>query len=93
MPSCPWQRVATDLLEWQNSQYLIVVNYYSRYIETVKLSSASSSDVIGHLKSIFAHHGIPEVVIPDSRPQDSSEHFTKFIHTLKAVPNPMELQR
>ena len=78
MPKRPWQKVATDLFEWKKSQYLIVVDYYSRYIETAKLSSTNSSDVIRHLKSIFARHGIPEVVMSDNGPQYSSDQFAKF---------------
>ena len=27
----PWQNVATDLFKFENEQYLIVVDYYSRY--------------------------------------------------------------
>ena len=78
MPNRPWERVATDLFEWQKSQYLIVVDYYSRYIEVAKLTSTSSPEVIKHLKSVFARHGIPEVIMSDNGPQYSSEQFTDF---------------
>ena len=32
LPRLPWQKIAIDLFDWQNSAYLIVVNYYSRFI-------------------------------------------------------------
>ena len=51
-----------------------MVDYYSRFIEIAKLSSTSSSMVITHLKSIFARHGIPEVVVSDNGPQLSCSH-------------------
>ena len=47
-------------------------------MEIARLSSATSSDVINHLKSIFARHGIPESVISDNRPQYSAELFQAF---------------
>ena len=71
-PIFPWQKVATDLFDGKGITYLLVVDYYSRFIEIAKLSTTTSSDVIRHLKSIFAHHGIPEVVISDNGPQYSS---------------------
>lgn len=29
----PWQRVGTDLFEWRKANYLLVVDYHSRFIE------------------------------------------------------------
>lgn len=49
----PWKKVATDLFEWQKSRYLLIVDYYSRFIEIAKLSSTTSVNVINHLKRIF----------------------------------------
>ena len=56
----------------------MVVDYYSRYIEIAKLISTSSNDVIRHLKSIFAHHSIPESVVSDNGPQYSAISFSNF---------------
>ena len=78
MPSQPWQKVAADLFEWRKSQYLLVVDYYSRFIEISKLSATSSPQVITHLKSIFARHGILQTVLSDNGPQYSSDQFAMF---------------
>ncbi|XP_014676649.1 PREDICTED: uncharacterized protein K02A2.6-like [Priapulus caudatus] len=72
MPDRPWQKVATDLFELKKSKYLLVVDYYSRYIEVSRLESTSSRAVINHMKSIFARHGIAETVISDNGPQYAS---------------------
>ena len=58
--------------------YLLVVDYYSRYIEVAKLTSTSANSVITHLKSIFSRHGIPETVISDNGPQYSAGVFEEF---------------
>uniref|UniRef100_A0A3P9ISX4 Integrase catalytic domain-containing protein n=1 Tax=Oryzias latipes TaxID=8090 RepID=A0A3P9ISX4_ORYLA len=42
------------------------------------LSYTRSMDVVVHLKSIFARHGIPEVLVTDNRPQFSGSHFQAF---------------
>ena len=70
--------MGTDLFEWNKSTYLLVVDYYSRYIEVAKLRSTSVDEVILHTKSIFARHGIPEQVLSDNGPQYSSEAYTQF---------------
>lgn len=78
LPSRPWQKVGTDLLEWKKVDYLLVVDYYSRYIEVAKLTSTSASSVTTHLKPIFSCHGIPETVISDNGPQYSATAFEEF---------------
>ena len=75
LPTLPWQRVATDLFEWKKSK---IIDYFSRWIELAKLEQVTSNCVIRHMQSIFARHGIPEIVVSDNRPQYSSELFSQF---------------
>ena len=77
-PSLPWQKLATDLFYWKGSAYLLIIDYYSRYIETAKLSGESSTEVIRHTKSILARHGIPKEIVSDNGPQYSSLEYEKF---------------
>lgn len=65
-PELSWQMVATDLFILKNNTYLLIVDYFSRYIETVKLSRTTSEEVIIQLKSIFARHGIPQTLRSDN---------------------------
>ena len=78
LPDLPWQKVATDLFSCKGSQYLLVIDYFSRYVELSKLSAATSQDVINHMKSIFARHGIPNEVVSYNGPQFSSNVFHSF---------------
>ena len=41
-------KVATDLFYWKASTYLLIVDYYFRYIEMSKLNGQSSSEIISH---------------------------------------------
>ena len=77
-PDLPWQKVATDLFEWKREHYLLIVDYYSRFIEIALLKRTSAEEVIRHTKSIFARHGIPEVVVSDNGPQYSAEVYKTF---------------
>ncbi|XP_063750626.1 uncharacterized protein K02A2.6-like [Eleginops maclovinus] len=78
LPERPWQRVAVDLFQWDNAMYLVVIDYYSRYIEVANLTSTTTAHVTGKLKSIFARHGVPETVISDNGPQFSAAEFAAF---------------
>ena len=54
MPERPWQRIGADLCDQDGKRYLIVVDYYSRYLEIANLSNTASYHVIGKLKNIFS---------------------------------------
>lgn len=81
LPDYPWQKVGTDLLSLNGVDYLIVVDYFSRYPEVVKLTTVTSQSVIRALRSLFARHGIPEYVASDNGPQYSSQEFSDFAKT------------
>ena len=57
IPILPWQIVASDVLEHKNQNYLVVIDYYSKYIEAIRLNGKTSSDIIGCLNEIFSRHG------------------------------------
>lgn len=78
MPDRPWQKVAADLFYFKGSQYLLVIDYFSRFVEMSKLSRTLSRDITDHLKSMFARHGIPDVVRSDNGPQFASANFAQF---------------
>ena len=58
--------------------HLLVIDYYSRFIEIAKLTSTTSQAIVSHLKSIFSRYGIPERLISDNGPQYASAEFADF---------------
>ena len=77
-PEYAWQHVASDLFEWSGEHYLLIVDYYSRWIEIFHLTSLTSRTVINSFKAIFARLGIPESVFSDEGTQYTSTEFQKF---------------
>lgn len=79
-PDRPWQMLGTDLFHFKGQTYLIVIDYYSRYPELALLGSSdfSSKKVIMSMKSMFARHGLPELIISDNGPQYASREFAEF---------------
>lgn len=77
-PERPWQKLGADLFELGGKTYLLIVDYLSRYVEIALLTHTKCNDVINHLKSMFARHGIPEVLMSDNGPQFSGQAFASF---------------
>ena len=42
----PWQTVGSNILEHKNQNYLVVIDYYSKYIEALQLKGEASQNVI-----------------------------------------------
>lgn len=69
IPSKVWVKVGTDLFNLFKNDYLIIVDYFSKYFEIAQLPDTQSDTIISHRKSIFARHGMPEIVIGHNGPQ------------------------
>ena len=78
VPKRPWQKLGLDLFELNGASYLLVVDYMSAFVEIAKLSSTTSAAIVNHMRSMFARHGDPEVVVTDNGPQYASETFRQF---------------
>lgn len=76
-PNIPFYKVAADILTFGNHDYLVVVDYYSMWIELVKLNGKTSQEVITKLKVIFSSHGISTIFGSDNMPFNSIE-FRQF---------------
>ena len=80
--AAPWHTVGCDVFHFGIYHYLIITDYYSSFPEVLLINKGAahgtSAVTIEKMKSIFARHGIPQVVISDGGPQFSSEMFSEF---------------
>ncbi|XP_021340553.1 uncharacterized protein K02A2.6-like [Mizuhopecten yessoensis] len=77
VPDRPWQKLGMDLFQFGCKDYLVIVDYYSKFPEICMLENKTASNVILHLKSVLARNGIPEVIMSDNMPF-SSRTFREF---------------
>ena len=78
IPNGPWQKEGSDLFKLFNEDYLLVVDYFSGYVEIAHLKEQKAQCVINNMKKIFSHHGIPLTVMADNGPQYVGHKFIAF---------------
>ena len=63
----PWEKVAVDLFTFDNKDHMVLVDYYSNFLEVDVLEAGSTSKhIIKKLKPHFARHGIPNILVSDN---------------------------
>lgn len=80
IPNLPWNKIGTDLFEYGKKSYLILVDYFSGFVEVSHLRDTTAYSVVLAMKENFARYGIPDKVISDNGPQFSCQKFKKFAH-------------
>ena len=74
IPAIPWTKVGGDILDFQGTYYLLVVDYTSKFPELATLGKTkTAAAVITKLKAIFARFGIPREFMADNMPFASRE--------------------
>ena len=77
LPTRPWSKLGTDIFDYGNNKYLIVVDYYSRYMVVRKLADIRAETVCNQFKVILDEFGIPDMIVADCGAQYMSESFKK----------------
>ena len=73
-----WHTLGSDLFFFNNT-YLLVADYYSKFVIMKKLNANTTTKaIVGQLRAIFAEHGIPEKLVTDNGPQFAGEEFQNF---------------
>ena len=78
VPPRPWARVAADICFHSGRVLLVVVDYFSNFIEVNSLSSETSKSVIRDVMAIFSRFGVPDTLVTDNGPCFASSVFAKL---------------
>lgn len=77
-PELPWEKIGIDFMMLGQFDFLVIVDYYSKFAVVNKLSSKTAASVISSLKNVFAMYGIPLEIFSDNGPPFNSREIHDF---------------
>ena len=79
-PGRPWSRVHVDYAgPFMGKMFLLIIDAHSKWMDIHCVNSATSSMTIEKLRTTFASHGLPEIVVTDNGPNFMSSEFKSFL--------------
>ena len=78
LPEGPWVEVGADVFQIRDELFLILVDYYTRWIETLPIRCQTSNEVVKAMKCLFARFGVPKKLRSDNGPCFASDLFKSF---------------
>lgn len=78
LPSRPWEIIGSDIFVLDDVLYVVIVDYYSKWIEALPVEAQTSKAVINVMKQTFSCFGFPNVVRSDNGRCYDSKEFRKF---------------
>lgn len=79
-PENAWSRLHVDFGgPFQGIYFLVLVDAFSKWVEVHRVPSPSAKATVECLRSIFATHGLPDVVVSDNGPAFVSAEFKEFL--------------
>ena len=75
----PRAKVAADICFHSGRTLLVVVDYFSNFIEVDSLSSETSKSAIRSLMATFSRFGVPVSLVTDNGQCFASSEFAKFV--------------
>ena len=78
IPDRPWSKTAADLFECKGEHYLVLVDYYSDWIEFDKTRDQTATETIALLLKQFSRWGLLDEIVTDCRKNFDSKEFSQF---------------
>ena len=78
IPAHSWTKCAAELFCLQSHYYLLIINYYLKFVAAENLQNLQSETVINKCKQVFTQFGTPKELIMDNGPKFSCQNFCSF---------------
>ena len=81
VPSFPWHTPGIDLFYWKCQDFLVVGDYFSKFLIVRKLPNSSTNAIVKELSLIFTVFERPHIPRSDNGPFYKSAEFQEFLHS------------
>ena len=75
IPSTPWYKLATDLFCIGKENYIVIIDYHSKFPVVSKLPNTTSETIAKSMSAIFSLFGPPSIIMSDNGPQFTGAAF------------------
>lgn len=73
IPDLPFSKLGIDIMDFKNKNYLIMYDYFSKWLDIKLITNKSAKCINNALIDIFCIHGSPNEIVSDHVPFDSKE--------------------
>ena len=74
-----WHTLGTDLFYWKHFDFLVLADYFSKFLIVRRLPSSTSSAVCKEILNIFTEFGKPYIIRSDNGPCYASKEFKELM--------------
>ena len=83
VPPHPWHTLGTDIFYHRKQDYLVLINYFSKFLIVRKLPNSTTGAVVKELSITVSEYGIQLIIQSDNGPCYSSQEFKTFLQDLQ----------
>ena len=79
VPDSPWQDLVAAFFTYNNKEYLLMTNIFSKHPSMYQTSSKAADPILQKLQNLISQYGPPKRLFTDNEPPFSSEDLAKFL--------------
>ena len=83
VPPHPWHTLGTDLFYYKKMDFLLLVDYFSKFLIVRRIPNSTTGAVKKELRDIFTEFGTPFVLRSDNGPCYASVEFKFYLQEFK----------
>ena len=78
VPEVAWDSLATDIFHVNNKNFILIVDYYSRFPVVCQIQFMTSRVLVKLFTEIFSEFGFPKSIVSDGTTQFTSQEFKEL---------------